>query len=225
MSLWYPYDLLVHTTHTHMRDYLPFPCSSLSKYNCWQNVTDWKSSRMLCSLTPTELKLTLEKPLHSIQLMCLGADLEGAPVGWEKSLNPKCFEIKEDLRVALMDLNPASAQAETARGRRSPLQSCAAECSESGHKSLKWAWDALTKPCLGCKRWDMRGERWDPGKNTDKQGEYTSLTPRGQAGEVLRSSQGILYWDQLKSKQALTGSNHEQPQNLCACLHTGISCL
>lgn len=63
-------------------------------------------------------------PLHSSQLMCLGADLEGTPVGWERSLNPKCFEIKEDLRVALMDLSQASAQAGTARGRKSPLQLC-----------------------------------------------------------------------------------------------------
>lgn len=101
MSLWCPYV----SAHTYVRDYLSFPCSSVSKYNCWQNVTDWKSSRMLCSLIPTELKPTLENPLHSIQLMCLGADLEGTPVGWERSLNPNCFEIKEDLRVALMDLN------------------------------------------------------------------------------------------------------------------------
>lgn len=162
MSLWCPYVLLVHTACTCMRDCLLFPYFSLSKYNCWQNVTDWKSSRMLFSLIPTELKLTLENPLHSSQLVCLGADLEGTPVGWERSLNPKCFEIKEDLRVAVIDLSQASAQAETARGR---------ECSEGGHKSLKWAWDTLTKPYLGCKRQDMRGEQWDPGRNRDKQGE------------------------------------------------------
>ena len=81
----------------------PFPLSSASKCKCWQNVADWKSSMMLCSLIPTELKLALENPLHSIQLMCLGADLEGTPVRWERSLNPKCFEIKEDLWLALMD--------------------------------------------------------------------------------------------------------------------------
>lgn len=177
MSLWCPYV----SAHTYVRDYLSFPCSSVSKYNCWQNVTDWKSSRMLCSLIPTELKPTLENPLHSIQLMCLGADLEGTPVGWERSLNPNCFEIKEDLRVALMDLNQAPAQAETDRGRLSPLQGHAAECWEGGHKSLKWAWDTLAKPHLGCKRQGMRGERWDPGRNKDKEGEYTSQTPRGQS--------------------------------------------
>lgn len=163
MSWWCPDVLLMHTAYTYVRDCLPFPCSSLSKYNCWQNVTDWKSSRMLCSLIPTELKLTLENPLHSIQLMCLGADLEGTPVGWERSLNPEHFEIKEDLRVALMDLNQAPAQAETATGR----WSCADESCEGGHKSLVWAWDTLTKPYLGCKRQDMIGEKRNPGKNRD----------------------------------------------------------
>lgn len=34
---------------------------------------------MLCSLVPTELNLALENHLHNIQLMCLGADLEGTP--------------------------------------------------------------------------------------------------------------------------------------------------
>lgn len=58
---------------------------------------------MFGSLIPTELKLALENPLHNIQLMCLGADLESTPVGWERSLNPKYFEIKEDLWLALMD--------------------------------------------------------------------------------------------------------------------------
>lgn len=156
MSLWCPYVLLVHIAYTYVRDYLPFPCSSLSKYNYWQNVTNWKLSRMLCSLIPTELSLTLENPLHSIQLMCLGADLEGTPVGWERSLNPKHFEIKEDLRVPSMDLNQACAQAEAARGRLSPLQCRAAECYEGGHKSLKGP--GILSPSL---TWAAKGRIWE----------------------------------------------------------------
>lgn len=191
-----------HFIHLHERLFPIYPpplLQNASAGRMWLT----KSSMMLCSLIPTELKLALENPLHSIQLMCLGADLDRTPVRWERSLNPMCFEIKEDLWLALMDFESSLC----------PSWACQRETVTTDKPCCRmlWRWLHISRNGMVVsyhafsspgKAWWERG-KMGPGTNREKIGRKrekegnSSLTPRRKnkskkvrcsAGMALRTS-------------------------------------
>lgn len=212
-----------------------FPLSSASKCKCWQNATDWKSSTVFFSLIPTELKLALENPLHNIQLMCLGADLESTPVRWERSLNPKYFGIIEDLWLALMDFELSLC----------PGWDCQRESVTTAKLCCGILWKRLHNPRNGTGTVALYHVFFSPGKAWWVRGKmgswsihlwnkYSSLVQRRKirfswhgTGDLM-SSQGasVVGSGQVKIKHRMhqiKGHLLEQAQSLCTWLHSGIN--